>query len=107
MLLAPLAAGLFLTACGSMRIAQINSDPTRYRNRNVRVEGTVTNSFGALGTGGYQVDDGTGKLYVISAGRGVPSKGSRVSVSGRVQSGVTIMGKSFGTALYENDHRVR
>ena len=100
-------AGLLLSACGATRIARINSDPTRYQNRSVKVEGTVTNAFGALGTGGYQVDDGTGKIFVISAGSGVPSKGSRVSVNGRVQSGATIMGKSFGTSIRESSHKVK
>ena len=72
----------------------------------VHVEGRVTNSFGALGTGGYQVDDGTGRIYVIS-NRGVPSRGSKVAVSGRVMNGITAMGRSFGTTIEEHGHRVR
>jgi hypothetical protein len=101
-----LAAAL-LSACGTVKIARINADPSRYRNRDVRVEGSVTNSFGALGTGGYQVDDGTGRIYVLSTGSGVPSKGSRVAVNGTVMNGATVMGKSYGTAIREHNHRVR
>ena len=100
-----MAMALFLSGCG-VNIARINADPSRYHNRTVSVEGRVTNSFGALGTGGYQVDDGTGKIYVISHS-GVPSKGAVVKVRGRVQSGVTVMGKAFGTALFEDRHKVR
>src|SRR5690348_4522510 len=70
-------AGLMLTGCATTRIGRINADPSRYQNRDVSVEGNVTSSFGALGTGGYQIDDGTGKIFVISTGSGVPSKGSR------------------------------
>jgi AhpD family alkylhydroperoxidase len=44
-------AGLFLTGCATTRIGRITSDPSRYRNRDVRVEGSVTNAFGALGAG--------------------------------------------------------
>ncbi|MGH7554986.1 MAG: hypothetical protein ACREMQ_18455, partial [Longimicrobiales bacterium] len=91
----------------TIRIGQINADPSRYQNRNVRIEGTVMNSFGALGTGGYQVDDGTGKIIVLSGGRGVPSRGSRVSVSGNVMSGATVMGKPYGTSIRENNHKVK
>src|SRR5438046_1704888 len=97
--------GLLLTGCATTRIGRINSDPSRYRNRDVRVEGSVTNAFGALGAGGYQVDDGSGKIYVISTGSGVPSKGSRVLVSGTVINGATVMGKSYGTAIREQKHK--
>jgi len=103
-----LAAGgaLFLSACGTVKIGRILSDPYRYNNRNVRVEGTVTQSAGALATGGYQLDDGTGKIVVLST-RGVPSKGARVKVSGTVTSGVTVMGRSFGTTIRETGHKVK
>ena len=96
-----------LSACGTVRIARINADPSRYQNRDVRVEGNVTNSFGALGTGGYQVDDGTGRIFVISTGSGVPSKGSRVAVNGKVMNGATVLGTAYGTAIREHNHRVR
>jgi len=98
--------GILLSGCGTVRIARINADPSRYRNRDVRVEGQVTNSFGALGTGGYQIDDGSGKIYVVSTRSGVPSKGSRVTVSGTVMNGATIMGTSYGTTIREHNHKV-
>ena len=82
-----LLAALLLAACGSVKIGRINADPTRYQNKTVRVTGTVTQSMGVLGTGGYQIQDDSGKIYVISS-TGVPSKGSKVDVKGRVQSGV-------------------
>ena len=100
-------AGALLSACGTVKIARINADPSRYQNRDVSVEGRVTNSAGALGFGGYQVDDGTGKIFVISTGSGVPGKDARVKVNGTVQSGATILGKSIGTAIRERSHRVR
>src|SRR6266702_5239336 len=102
LIIAPLA--LVLSGCAATQIGRINSDPLRFRNRDVKVQGSVTNSFGALGAGGYQVDDGTGKIFVISTGSGVPSKGSRVLVSGTVINGATVMGKSYGTAIRERDH---
>lgn len=105
-LLFAVPAALLLSGCAQrLRIGQLNSDPTRYINRNVSVEGRVTNSFGALGTGGYQIDDGSGRLLVTSS-RGVPAKGATVRVTGRVQSGVMLMGKSWGTTLAEENHRV-
>lgn len=98
---------VFLSACGSTKIGRVLADPARYTNRNVTVEGRVTQSVGAFVAGVYQVEDETGKIYVLSAGRGVPSKGARVKVSGNVTPGLNVMGKSFGTTIRERDHKVR
>lgn len=97
---------LLLAACGSVRIARINADPSRYANRTVSVTGRVVNSVGVLGRGGYEVDDGTGRIYVIS-GAGVPSRGSRVKVTGTVTPGVQVLGSPIGVAIREQQHRVR
>jgi hypothetical protein len=101
-----LPAVLLLSSCGSVKINRLLAEPMRYQNRDVQVEGTVTNSFGALVAGVYQVDDGTGKIYVISNGP-VPTKGARVKVDGVVNNGLTFMGKSYGTALRSNRYKVR
>ncbi len=105
-LLAVVAASVLLSACATTRIGRIKADPSRYRNKDVRVEGTVTNSFGAFVAGFYEIEDETGKIYVIS-NSGVPSKGSRVGVKGTVMNGITAMGKSFGTAIRERSHDVK
>ena len=100
-------AALTLSGCATTRkISQIQADPTRYRDDTVRVQGRVTNSFGALVAGVYEVEDETGKIYVISRS-GVPSKGAQVSVKGTVMNGITVMGKSFGTAIQEQSHKSR
>ena len=101
-----LLAVVALSGCATTNINRILADPHRYRNREVHVEGTVTNVIGALNTGVYQVDDGTGKIFVVS-GRGIPAKGVRVKVRGNVTEGVNIMGKSFGTSIQEHGHKVR
>jgi hypothetical protein len=78
----------------------------RYANRNVTVEGQVSQVVGALNYGVYQVEDGTGKIYVVST-RGVPTKGARVRVKGPVQPGFNFMGKSLGAVIKARDHDVR
>jgi hypothetical protein len=95
-----------LSGCATTSINRILADPHRYRSREVHVEGTVTTVVGALNTGVYRVDDGTGKIFVMS-GRGIPAKGTHVKVSGNVTQGVNIMGKSFGTTIQEHSHKVR
>ena len=98
---------LLFTACPNQEsIARISADPGRYQNRDVIVSGRVTNSYGLLGKGAYELDDGTGKIWVVTE-TGVPSKGSRVGVEGRVQSGINFGGRNFGLAMYEDKRKVQ
>ena len=100
-------AALLLSSCGTTKIGRVLADPTHYQNRNVTVEGNVTQAVGAFVAGLYQVEDETGKIYVLSTRSGVPSKGARVQVKGNVTPGLNFMGKSWGTAIRERDHKVR
>jgi hypothetical protein len=102
----PVLAAMLLAGCAPMTIGRINADPSRFQNRTVHVSGTVTNSVGVLGKGGYQIDDGTGKIYVVS-GKGVPSSGSTVEVTGRVSPGVQVLGTPVGVAIREQSHRMK
>jgi hypothetical protein len=101
------AGALALTACPSQtNIARINQNPARYQNKDVALVGTVTNSYGALGNGVYELDDGTGRIWVITS-HGVPSKGARVGVSGQVYSGLQFGGRNYGLGLREEHRRTR
>jgi hypothetical protein len=99
------ALGVALVACERVKIGDINADPGRFINKEVAVAGTVTQSIGALGQGVYQVDDGTGRLWVLSNGRGVPSKGAKIGVKGQVTQSVTFLGINYATVLRETDRR--
>ena len=102
-----LASALFLMGCPSQTtVNKVSSDPTRYRGKEVLIVGTVTNSFGALGQGAYELDDETGKIWVVTR-RGVPSKGARVGAVGKYIQGVNWGGRNFGSALEETDRKVR
>jgi hypothetical protein len=90
-----------LTACPKQEtISRINADPGRYRNKEVGIIGNVTDSYGVLGNGAYEIDDGTGRIWVVTT-RGVPSKGSRVGTKGKIYTGYSFGGRSFGTVLQE------
>lgn len=97
--------GLALVACERTKIGDINSDPGRFNNKEVAVAGTVTQSIGALGRGIYQVDDGSGRLWVLANSRGVPSKGAKVGVKGHIMPTVTFLGINYATVLQETDRR--
>lgn len=99
-------AALFLASCARVTIGRINADPSRFQNHTVRITGTVTNSVGLLGKGGYQLEDNTGRIYVIS-GKGVPSRGSQVTVTGRVVPGAEVLGTAVGVSIREQSHSLK
>src|SRR5262245_36151109 len=98
---------VFLTACPSdTNIARINADPGRYAGREVRIKGRVTNSFGVLGNGAYELDDGTGRLWVATR-KGVPANGAQVGATGNIRNGFTFAGRNFGVVMEERDRRTK
>jgi len=102
-----LASSLMLTACPQQTsINQLNGDPARYRGKEILIIGNVTNSFGALGEGAYELNDDTGKIWVVTH-RGVPAKGARVGAVGRYLQGVNWGGRNLASALEETDRKVR
>ena len=105
-LLATLALALVLVACAERHsIADLQRDPGRFYNKEVAISGRVVNGFGLLGNGAFQVDDGTGRMWVISEGYGVPSNGAQVDVAGTLQETATFGGRNFATVLRETQRR--
>ena len=82
---------LGLAGCATKSINRIMAEPSRYANREVTIRGTVTRSASVLGRGTYQIDDGTGTLWVVSK-KGVPRRGARVKVRGRIRDVVDLGG---------------
>ena len=104
LVIAILAAILMITGCPTRAsIADINKDPGSFTGKDVRIRGTVSEAFSALGTGVYQIDDGTGRLWVYSQNFGIPGNGNKVSVTGRVQQGFALGGRSFGVILSQTE----
>lgn len=99
---------LSLTGCPErIKIGDISRDPGRYYNKEVTVAGRVVRSYGAVGAGVYEVDDGTGTLWVLSEKYGVPSKDAYIGVTGRVVPGVTWAGRNYGNGMRETRRRTR
>ncbi len=102
---APLALALVLLAgCALSRhpkIAELKYNPGRYQNQSVTVNGVVTSSWGIpmVPFKLYKIDDGTGEVTVLSQDGRVPSKGSHVSVRGRVNDVATFGGQAVGLHL--------
>jgi len=97
--------GLAVIGCERERISTINSDPGRFLHKDVVVAGTVTQAIGAFNHGIYQVDDGTGVIWVYSSSHGAPSKGARVGVRGRIMPTISFLGINNATILQESERR--
>src|SRR5947209_1794564 len=98
LIIAALMAVMF-EGCNHVKISDLQRDPGKYSNKEVTVAGRVTESFGLLGNGAFQVDDGTGTIWVLSEGYGVAGNGAHVAVTGTLFQGASFGGRSFGLAL--------
>ena len=110
--LKPLIFGLLLVctlasaASAKTSINKINADPGKYYNKKVSIEGTVTDSYGVLGQGAYELDDGTGKIWVL-AERAVPARGSHVEAKGHVITGFVYRGRNLAAAIRETGRKAK
>jgi hypothetical protein len=97
---------LALTGCPErIKIGDISRDPGRYFDKEVTVGGKVVRSYGAVGAGVYEIDDGTGTIWVATEKYGVPSKDTYVGVTGKVIPGVTWGGRNYGNGMRETRRR--
>jgi hypothetical protein len=103
----PLALGILLLAGCPPRvsIAKINRDPGRYAGEEITIAGRVIDSYGALGRGAFEIDDGTGTMWVLAGQYGVPGTGAKVAVTGHIEQGFTLAGRNFATILRETERR--
>jgi len=93
---------LGLGGCAStVHVRDLLDQPQRYDGKTVKVEGTVTRSAGFLGTGAFQIDDGTGSIYVIAQGQGVPREGAKTTAKGRFESVFSMAGRTIAAIIQD------
>ena len=101
-----IAAGALSGACASMgerSISEVQTNPGKFHDKTVTVEGVVTTSFGIplVPFKVFRVSDGTEEMLVISDDSRIPSKNARVRVKGKVQEVGMFGGRSFGLHIRE------
>jgi|GEM_PF-913651 len=97
---------VFLTACDLDTISEVKNDPYKYEKDTAHVGGVVTKTYAVMGWGVYEIEDRTGKMYVVSRGRGVPGKGAKVEVKGHTKNAFTVPGMDLGTVLMESSRKI-
>jgi len=109
-------SALASAACAARTVNQVLADPSRYRDREVRLSGAVVDSYSLVDRGAYRIDDGTGQLWVVSE-TGVPRISARVTVKGRIREGFNLgslggrinlpAGIGSGLVLMESSHEAK
>ena len=99
------------TGCTHMTVNRLMAEPARYHNQEVALKGDVVKSVGVLGHGVYQLDDGTGTIWVYST-HGMPRQGARVKVWGRVKDVVDLgnvipLPREVGSGLVMDQTRIK
>lgn len=107
-----LVAAVLFAGCKDNRtkISSILDRPDRYMDREVLVAGTVSKTYAVnliiAEPGAYQIDDGTGKIWVTTK-TGVPSEGRSVGLRGTVTGGLKIAGQTYGAVIREVERQTR
>ncbi len=94
-----------ISGCGfHTRISKIKHEPQKYADKQVSIKGNVVETAGIpfVQKGIYQVSDGTGKIWVVSQKRR-PARGEKVTVKGKLRTGLSIGNQTFGIAIVEEN----
>jgi hypothetical protein len=92
------------------QISRVLADPSSFNEKDVIVAGRVTRvidpTSGLLGLSAYQVEDPTGKIWVISR-NGAPAVGREVGLKGRIRQDFKFGSEVLGAVLNEVERRTR
>jgi hypothetical protein len=88
------------------RIKTLLDDPGRNNGKQVLIAGEVTKSPAIPGPDAFEVDDGTGKVFVLSKEHGTPREGTKVVVKGIFYAAISSKTQTFA-AIMETEPRTR
>jgi hypothetical protein len=95
---------IVLSCAGVVRVSDIRERPSEFHDQRITLSGHVEEviTMPILGIGVYELNDGTGNIWVKPEGR-TPRKGDKVKVTGEVKVGLMVSGQSFGIILIEKE----
>ena len=91
---------ILVNSCSSTKILNIKNNVEKFKDQKVTLNGEVTETLSIpfVRTGVYQLDDGSDRIWVLSA-KNIPERGNQVMVTGTVTVGVELGGKRFGVII--------
>ena len=95
---------ILANSCANPKILNIKNNIEEFKNQEVTLNGEVIETLAIpfVRTGSYQLDDGSGRIWVLSA-KNVPERGNQVIVTGTITVGVELGGKRFGVMVKETN----
>ena len=99
-----LLSGVVLISACSQRVSveSISHDPEKFTGKEITVAGRVANLFAEDDNSAFELDDGTGRLWVVRENTNVPAHNSSVKVRGTIEQGLPFAGRRFVIALRES-----
>ncbi|MCK9416357.1 hypothetical protein M0Q97_06840 [Candidatus Dojkabacteria bacterium] len=76
-------------------IEKLQKNPEEYRNKEIKIKGTVTKSVSILMQSGFIVKDKTGEIFVVVSGKMPPKINDIVSLKGKIVIVGSINDKNF------------
>lgn len=95
-----IATLLVISGCkGTTPIKILVDDPGLSNGKQVQVAGVVTKSPAIPGPDAYEIDDGTGKVFVLSKEHGTPPVGTKVVVKGVFYAALSSKTQTFAAVV--------
>jgi hypothetical protein len=105
-LVATLSLTVLLIGCEQTTISDIGEDPDKYTGDPVTVVGEVISPVAGEPPGGaFEIDDGTGRIWVMSLRLDAPAPGTRLAVTGLVEPAENLGGTTSPMVLHETMRR--
>lgn len=106
-----LLIGVLVVGCSSRtKISKILNNPDSYLNKDVTIAGVVTKTYAVnliiTQAGAYQLDDGSGQIWVITH-TSVPKEGSKVGLKGTVSDKIDLLGLAVAVVVKEKERRIK
>jgi len=95
-----IATLLVIPGCkGTTPIKSLLDDPALNNGKQVQIAGVVTKSPAMPESDAYEVDDGTGKVFVLSKKHGTPPEGTKVVVKGVFYAAISSKTQTFAAIV--------
>jgi hypothetical protein len=96
-----LAIAALSCGCEKTNISDILQNPVPFEGNPITIAGKVAESAPAAMPSAYEVDDGTGQIWVVTEKIVLPPKGSQIAVTGLVISSSSQGPFNLPTILHE------
>lgn len=102
--LAAIASVALLAGCNKelpvTSVKTLLDDPGQFDKKIVHVAGETSGGMSLMGYGAYMLDDGTGRITIVTKENGAPRDGAKVGVEGEFRAAFTL-GLRTGAMIIE------